>query len=477
MKYVEFLLYASALLVLCTVAPALADISAGAAGGEPSSGYSVGFSQVAVAVPVPAPMQDDWQSGNFSKLLIAPQYLSFSLDPGNEKELTFTVTNRGSDPVTLTPRFIDTPYSGVYAMDSAWLSVTPSQTEIAPGEKARFTVTMTAPADSYRGYYSGQIALTDEQYPSPYVSPYPNYAQVVSISTEIVAMPGISILPSIVGGSLEAGKSYDYEVILKNNAAYPISVSPILENGMYPVPIFNDKTGITALTDDAITISGPAVIPARGEATLNIHLNVPADAGGYYNGMINLGIDDPSVRDGEGRVQLVFMIWKQPSVPFSCSFTMKDDAPLMIELTASRDMYGYPVSTGTAGRQEAEPSFDLTIHGPDGTLTPQPVKTVIKGSVDLSMGNQYMTGTGTGPYQESGIQYISTYSMPGKAGTWELAIMPYNMARFEYVITMGPAGDMEIIPALSSTTLPVTEPVLNLTSGNSSDGVTDRIRT
>ena len=53
--------------------------------------------------------------------------------------------------------------------------------------------------------------------------------------------------------------------------------------------------------------------------------------------------------------------------------------------------------------------------------------------------------------------------MPGKAGTWELAIMPHNMARFEYLITMGPAGDMEIIPTPSSTTLPATEPAVNLT--------------
>ncbi len=447
---------AAAAVMLCIVVPALAGPEAGIAGVS-SSGYSVAFNQAAVPMEITPPGAGDVQAGNFSKLLVSPQYLSYRLEPGESKELTFTVTNKGSDPVDLTPRFTEIPYGGPYTLDSSWIRITPAEAKVGPGEKAKFTLTMTVPADATRGYYSGQVALTNEQYPSPYPGAYPNFVQVVSISTEVVAPPAISITPAIIGGSLEAGKSYDYQVILNNNQDVPLSIHPDLEGGMYLLPVPAGSTGAATLTDDAFTLSVPGTIPAHGEVTLHVHVDIPADAAGYYNGMINLGIDDPSVQAGEGMVQVSFMVWKQPATPFAYSFVMKEEGPLTIELSASRDPYGYAMPTGYAAGTQADPFFDLAVNGPEGMVTPVLVKTVIKGSVDLSStGNPYVSATDTRPYQESGVQYISTYVMAGKAGTWDLAIMPHNVARFDYIITMGAAGDLAITPAVPATRVPAT---------------------
>lgn len=465
MKHSVSVIFGAAILLLCLLTPALADNSAGGIGGGSGSAYAVAYSQVAIPVPIATPPPGEGAAENFSKLLISPQYLSFSLKPGDVKELTITVTNKGSAPVTLTPKFTDIPYGGPYAMESTWLTITPSEAVVAPGEKARIAVRMAAPPDTFRGYYSGQIALTGEQYPSPSGMPYPNYVQVVTISTEIVAPPVISINPSMLGAALEAGKSYDYEVVLKNNGNTPLSINPTLTMGMIPVSV--SGTGVTTLTDDAFSISAPGAIPAQGEVSLQVHIDVPADAGGTYNGMINLGTDDPSVREGEGAIQLFFMVWKQPAAPFSRSFTMNEDVPLTVELTATKDLYSFPVSTVPAGGLQVEPSFDLIMQGPDGVVTPKLVKTVMKGSVDLLTGDPYMVATDTGPYRESGVQYISTYSIPGKAGRWELGIMPHNMARFEYIISMGPLKDMVITPFTPATTALATQTILNLTHDNS----------
>jgi hypothetical protein len=156
-------------------------------------------------------------------------------------------------------------------------------------------------------------------------------------------------------------------------------------------------------------------------------------------------------------VQLNFMVWKQPAEPFSRSFTMTDNGPLTIELVASKDMSGGIVLTMNNGKPTAEPSFDLSIEGPDGKVIPNLTKKVMKGSVDLSGQGLYTTGSKDTPYQESGVQYVSTYSLPGKAGLWNLKIMPHNMGRFDYTITMGPIGDLTIKPSVAS--IPALTPV------------------
>ena len=78
-----------------------------------------------------------------------------------------------------------------------------------------------------------------------------------------------------------------------------------------------------------------------------------------------------------------------------------------------------------------EPSFDATLTGPDGNANLVLVEKVIKGSVNLGTDPALTNGDQPGQYQETGTQYIFTYSAQGKPGQWTLAVMPRNTQSFE----------------------------------------------
>jgi hypothetical protein len=50
-------------------------------------------------------------------------------------------------------------------------------------------------------------------------------------------------------------------------------------------------------------------------------------------------------------------------------------------------------------------------------------------------------------YQETGTQYIFTYSTQGSPGQWTLAVMPRNTQSFEYRIALG-GGESVAAPLL-----------------------------
>jgi hypothetical protein len=466
MKCMSYVICTAILIVSCLFVPVIAEVPviAGYSGGSSSGNmvFTSQSSQVAIAIPAPG-SSGDVSIGNFSRLYVSPQNLQFRLGPGESDEQTFSVTNKGKEVVMIRPKVTEMPYSGPNMMDTTWLSISPAEMQIGPGEKAKFTVNVMVPSDTVRGYYSAQLALTDEQFPSPGSASYPTYVYQLTISTEVYTPPVLSVSPYMLSDSLEAGKSYDYAVILKNSGDHPIRINPDLESRMYYTPMSSGGSENGILPKESITILGQGEIPAGGETPLAVHINVPADTGGYYNGVINLGIDDPAVQEGEGMIQLNFMVWKQPAEPFSRPFTMTDDGPLTIELVATKDTYGGTASAVNGGKSAVEPSFDLSIDSPDGKVIPNLTKKVIKGSVDFTGQEAYTVGSKEAPYRETGIQYVSTYTLSGKAGPWNLRIMPHNMGRFDYIITMGPLGDLTIKPSLTSTVVTTSVPVRNLT--------------
>lgn len=480
MKFILQTICTVTVILLCLFVPVMAEVPviAGYSGGSSSGNmvFTSQASQVAIAVPAPG-SSGDVSTGNFSRLYVSPQNLQFRLGPGESDEQTFSVTNKGKEAVTIRPKVTEMPYSGPNVMDTTWLSIFPAEMQVGPGEKAKFTVNVMVPSDTARGYYSAQLALTDEQFPSPsaasYPTSYPTFVHQLTVSAEVYAPPVLSITPSMLSDSLEAGKSYDYAVILKNSGDHAIRINPDLENRMYYTPLSSGGSENGILPKELITVSGPGEIPAGGEAALNVHINVPADTGGYYYGAINLGIDDPAVQEGEGMIQLNFMVWKQPAEPFSMPFTMTDDGLLTIELVATKDTYGGTASALNGGRSVGEPSFDLSIDSPDGKVIPNLTKKVIKGSVDFTAQGVYAAGSKDAPYRETGVQYVSTYSLTGKAGLWNLRIMPHNIGRFDYIITMGPLGDLTIKPSPASSAVPTTVPARNLTPVAISPGFLD----
>ena len=232
----------------------------------------------------------DMQALNFTKIEILPRYGNFRLQPGESKETSVTITNKEKIPVSINPNIVIPPY-GEYMMEKEWVAVTPASAEIPAGGSQKFAVKVSVPEDASIGYYNTQVIFTDEEIPSPYPQPFPNYVHAFQLSLDVWMPPNVQIQKQYITDQLEAGKEYDYSIKLKNIANKPISIEPKLndQGSMYYSPY---GTIDTAFTDDAITIIAPKEIPAGQTVEVNVHVKVPADAKGNYNGNIDLGISE-----------------------------------------------------------------------------------------------------------------------------------------------------------------------------------------
>lgn len=425
-KYVNYI--ATALIVMSVFA-----------GAGIVSAVSAEEAQMVVSAP---PMPGDMQELNFTKLEISPRYGNTRLKPGENKEMSVTIKNKEKKSVSIKPSIVIQPY-GEYMMEKEWVAVTPETAEIPAGGSQKFTVKVTIPKDASLGYYNTQIAFTDEEIPSPYPQPIPNYVHIYQLSVDVWTPPNVQILRSYITDQLESGKEYDYIIKLKNVADKAIPIDPKMsdQNSMYYGPY---GTMDAAFTDDAISITAPKEIGAGQTVEVKVHVKVPEDAKGNYNGAIDLGISDLSVRDEwADMVNLQFGVWKQASEPFVKSFTTSEGSPVTIEVSSSLlngllGYIGYPGSTTSSAKT---PSFEVNLNGPDNKpISLKKTKTLIKGGVSLGgMGSMYppWESESEGIYNEVGVQYVETFTASVPQGDNKLSILPRNTQGFEYTITIG----------------------------------------
>jgi hypothetical protein len=417
-----------------------------------NTGNSISCQEVistAVGMPLPglaSPSGSD-PTANFTKLEILPSYLHFGLKPGDSKEQTVMVRNRDTRTITVTPSLKAQPYGGPTMMDNSWVVITPVSADIPAGESAKFTVKATVPQNAYRGSFSSLMVFTDESYPSPYPTPFPNYIHVLNLAVDVTSPPAIQISTPYISDQMESGREYHYEVTIKNTGKNQISLNPKIGGDTYPMygPAGQQEP---ALTESAFTLHAPSSLQPGTSGTLNIDVRVSPVSTGYYNGYIDLGIDDPTLLEGEGRIQLNFIVWQQPGEPFVKAFSLAGDGPIAIELTSG--MPGFMPSASPAALSNIpvkEPTFETTLSGPDGIVTLTPAGKVIKGTVMLNSDPLSGLPTTARGYQDSGAQYTYSYTAPGKQGTWKLTVMPRNMQVFDYKISLG----SDIVNRLKST--------------------------
>ena len=323
--------------------------------------------QICPYVGMPAPEQ----AFNFTKIEISPQYSNFRLMPGEEKETTVTLRNKETKSVSVKPNIVLAPYGG-YNVDPSWITITPKSAEIPAGNSQKFTIKVVVPSDASIGNSGVQVAFTDEVMQTPYPSPIPNYIHALQLTIDVWTKPKIQIMTPYLNDMLEAGKVYDYEIKLKNTGTEAINIDPKMSNDNM---IYGGPGQMSpAFTDDAITITAPANVPAGGTEIVKVKVQVPANAKGLYNGVIKMNIDDSSIQEWESMVQLSFNVWTQPSEPFVKNFSMKDAKPLTIEISSGTNYYGYPYGMAT-GNNKKEPSFETTLIGPGGPADLKVTKT------------------------------------------------------------------------------------------------------
>lgn len=396
------------------------------------TGLTAGSEVIMEPIPVTGEMVAE-QAINFTKLEISPPYINIMLQPGESKEMTVTLKNKEKKAVSIKPNTVLAPYGG-YNVDPEWIKVTPESAEIPAGGSQKFTIKVTVPVDASIGNSGVQIAFTDEIMPTPYPNPFPSYIHALQVSLDIWTTPKIQIMTPYINDMLEAGKEYDYEIKLKNTGKETINIDPEMssDNNRYSGGQFGQMSA--AFTDDAITITSPPNVPAGVTEIIKVHVKVPKDAKGSYNGAINLNIDDTSIQVWEGTVQMSFNIWTQPAEAFERVFNLKEAAPITIEIISGTNYNPYGQGMG---ENKKEPSFETTIVGPTGNVEIKAIKTVIKGIVNLGGQIPPWELDSKGIYQENGVQLIETYKVSGSPGEWKLKVLPNNSESFEYSISIG----------------------------------------
>lgn len=409
---------------------------AGIAPAEAEPVSVVTIAEGVIPVPTTLPLTEELL-GNYTKLEIIPLYNQANLKPGESKDISVTVRNRDTRPATVHPTIRSQPYSGMYSVDSSWITVSPGEAVVPAGGNAKFTVQVSVPSDTMRGSYNSLIAFTDEKYPSPYPQAYPNYVHQMNLGVNVVSPPPIQISNPYIYDQVEAGKEYRYTIEVKNTGTSPVQLNP--KSGSDGAMVYGPSGPIESpMTENAITVSGPALIQPGATGTLTVIATIPGTASGYYNGYIDLGVDDLLMREGEGRIMVNLNIWKQPPQPYVRKFTMDTKEPIAIELAAVSSMYGSAMSADILRQMpEREPSFDATLTGPDGIVVITPVKKVLTGTVSMSSDPVIAASRDAGTYQETNARYIVSYAADGKPGEWLLSIMPKNSQSFEYTITLG----------------------------------------
>jgi len=376
---------------------------------------------------------------DFTKLQINPGYSNMQIKPGNIDEVTVTVTNTDNETITAAPFVSVVPYSE-NLFEESWVTITPASVDIAPDAKQEFVIKVDIPQDADIGQYSTSIVFTEDMIPTPYPMPYPDYLNSMHFSVSVWTPPKIQIQTPYINGRVESGESYDYEIKLKNIADKDISIDPKIDdnNRMYDYGPYGMMS--SAFEDDAITITASSVVKAGETAIVNVHLEVPDDSKGRYNGAIDLKIEDPSIREWEGQVQMSFEVWTQPTEPYTKTFTTGTDDTITIEISSNPfSEYAYAMWMDTNTQDQKEPSFAVTLENKSGKVEMTLVKTTYSGSVSLGMSNvPPWEIDSTGIYRDLSSSYVQEYSAPGAAGDWTLGILPSNADMFSYTITFGP---------------------------------------
>ncbi len=125
------------------------------------------------------------------------------------------------------------PYANT--IDEGWFKIEPEKTVLKAKEECKIKVEINVPGDAEKGYYSAMIALTNDTVSSPYPA-YPMYVNKLMLSVYVWIPPQVVIKQRCIHDIVEAGKSYDYRVVIENIGDKSVSLNPQFVKGEYVVP-------------------------------------------------------------------------------------------------------------------------------------------------------------------------------------------------------------------------------------------------
>ncbi|WP_156786053.1 COG1470 family protein [Archaeoglobus veneficus] len=149
-----------------------------------------------------------------AKLKITPAFKHLRLQPGESTSFEVKVKNIGSEDVTIEPKLVQMPYPA-NAIEEEWIKIEPERMVLKAKEEGKIKVEVTVPGDAEKGFYNAMIALTNDTVSMPYPTPY-SYVNALSLSINVWIPPQVVIKQRYIMDTVEAGKSYEYKVVIEN---------------------------------------------------------------------------------------------------------------------------------------------------------------------------------------------------------------------------------------------------------------------
>lgn len=368
---------------------------------------------------------------NFTRLQILPENDWLQIKPGEYKELKVVVRNLEEEAITTELYAGVSPFTECF-IGSDWISATPKNIDIKPGEKQVYTLNISIPEDAEIGTYTVIVSFSNNTFSKPCLKTTSAYINAFDLLIEVWNPPKVDIQPLYIHDSVESGGTYEYKLRLENLEDEEISLN--LKTGKGYLTGLEDakyadiyQTGLESpkkIPNEWIKIEAPDKIKKGLSRTMIVTLDVPKDAKeGWYFGRIDLEIDDPLKEKCIQKLDIKFEVWRQPKKPFTENFMVRQGNNVTVVISTKQNRYD-----GFFESKDQKPSFDVTmfVSTLEGTvkLSPVPFKTVKKGEVIQG-------------YQVSSTEYSEIYCINNATGgVWKLEILGNNVDRFEYTVSV-----------------------------------------
>jgi len=384
---------------------------------------------------------------------INPTYHSTYLVAGNSEKFTVSFKNEGNEALNIAPKVVPLPDTGS-SINESWVTIFPANATVEQGSVQEFTVEVSVPKDAENAAYQTAIAFTDDLQPNS-----TQYVNSMSLYVSVQANPKIELQTTYLSDVVKPGTEYEYMVKIKNVADKDVTIDPKVTSYPYGIyystssgassstsssavrPIDGDAiiapspSSTFGLSNDEVIIDAPSVIEAGEIVNMTIRVPVPENATGYFDGYIDMNVDGKTNDGSNSQLSLYLRAMQQPEIPCVKKFNTTSNTPITIEV--STDSYDQTSGLRISPKIE-EPSFKVNLICNSCPISITPAKVIQTNNVNIGGNSFPLWVMDINPiYQNTNKHYAETYVIPGKAGEWELSILPQDMETFTYSITLG----------------------------------------
>ena len=347
---------------------------------------------------------------NVTKLIITPNYKFLRLKPGENTSFTVTIKNPNDKDVYVKPRVIFNPFSPLIPF--GWVKLNKTAFKLKAGKSAVVKVFVSVPKKARKGYYSCQIAFTNDKIPAL----IPKYVNALTLNINVYVTPSVKIIPKYISDVVKAGNTYRYNITIVNKACRSFSINPVYVRPEYSV---------NAIPEKDIKITSPAKIPPNSSVNVTLTVKIPKNASGTLSGSIYLNINDPGLDRWMQTINLNFRVYRVLK-PYVKEIIVKNAKYLEVKVSSYPPVTYppiiYPLKTYESNSGMGISGIKVKLLSPNGaSIKPELIE---KEVISVSNGYRVISKMRT---------YVYSVKNP-ENGIWKLEVLPEKSLSFTVVV-------------------------------------------